>query len=60
MYVINLCNNVLLVKLAVCEDICGVYVLKVLTRVILKYQIFSGISWLLLGETIPPHSYEFW
>ena len=32
-------------------DICGVFVLTVLTRV-LKYQVFSRVSWFLLSETI--------
>ena len=32
-------------------NICGVFVLTVLTR-LLKYQIFSRVSWFLLNETI--------
>ena len=37
-------------KLVPFRDMCGVYVLSVITRV-LKYQVFSGILSFLLGET---------
>ena len=59
-YVINLRKNILVIKFALVGDMCGVYVLMVLTRV-LKYQVFSGILRFLLGETkkTSPQYYEY-